>query len=120
MKKEQKEQNERKYRLRYKGYSIGQINPGLWELYKGNIPYSKDTTIIQRIIEDEILGHECKTLDDVILAEKLVRNMYYSNIGEFIECYIRNKLSGSISVCKNCSRYGYCKKNPYAFQKICT
>lgn len=110
-------------RIRIKGKSIGQIDEDLLRLYMKKYPQLKVTTQMEQLIETQILHRPVKSIEDLDLAEQYVKNLYYRNIGEFLDAYIKDQVYYELPICENCTHYNrFCdKKKNYVhrLEKAC-
>ena len=110
-------------RIRIKGKSIGQIDEDLLRLYMKKFPKQKLTSQMEQLIETQILNRPVDSIEDLDLAEKYVNNLYYRNIGEFLDAYIKDQVYYELPICENCTHYNrFCiKKKEYVhrLEKAC-
>lgn len=92
-------------RIRLFGYSIGQIDEKILQEYIHQHICRDLNTLIRKTIEEKILFRPVQCVEDLKEAEKLVFNLRFRNIGEYISYIMRIDITGNLHVCENCKLY---------------
>lgn len=90
-------------RLRVNGIQVASVNDQLLELYKKYL--STDETneqLVKRIIESNLLFSSLDSEKNIMEAKNLASNLYYNNIGCWVEDWIRKTIFEKLPICKNC------------------
>jgi len=98
-------------RIRSRGFSVGQVREDIALLYENNHLGNNLNLLVQEVIEERLLGHPITCKEDLAEAEKYLNNVGYSNIGEFLENYMRREVQCNFEVCMNCDHYSRNKCN---------
>lgn len=90
-------------RLRVGGLHVANVNDQLLELYKQFFPTSNsDDQIVKHIIEKELLCSEICGEEQIKSAKELASNLFFDDIGSWVEYWIRSRLFDKLSICRNC------------------
>lgn len=106
-------------RIRLFKYSVGQVNEELLQEYMEKHHYRRPSMIMANIIQTKILGRPITCTDDLVEAERLVNNLHYNNVGEYLEDYLRQSLFGDFKICVNCTNRLTCNKKKSDYQEAC-
>ena len=95
--------------MRYRkfGLQYATVNDELLSEYKKRFPQMKaDVHIITYLIESRLIFRPVQNVDDMEEAKKYVQNMFYSDLGEWVNSQLREDIIRDISICKNCAALG--------------
>ena len=90
-------------RFRKFGIHYGTLNDGLLAKYKNVYPQMKsDAGIACYLIESRLIFRTIETFEDMEAAKEYAHNLFYSDLGEWINAQLRADIINKISICKNC------------------
>lgn len=112
-------------RFRKFGVHYGTVNDNLLNAYKEMYNMKSDAGAVNYLIESRLLFRSIESSEDMEDAKKYAENLLFKDIGEWLDCQMRNDIISKLSICKNCQLYeenNYCPilnafLNPY--QKGC-
>lgn len=79
-------------RIRVKSIPIGQVSNEIIEAYRKTFNCNRIHIFARIVIEKNILGRKVIDASDLQKATEIVNRMYYTNIGEYLEDYMRAQL----------------------------
>lgn len=90
-------------RLRVSGFHVANVDDKLIELYRKFFPTDiSSEQLVKQIIEKYLLFSSLCSEKSVEEAKELALNLYFDDIGSWVEHWIRTRLFDMLPICRNC------------------
>lgn len=90
-------------RLRVNGVHVANVEDQLIELYKKYFPAEiTNEQLVKQIIEKDLLFSNLNNEKSINEAKELASNLFFDDIGSWVEHWIRTRIFDKLPICRNC------------------